>query len=299
MLSMFFLSSCQSPYYYRELKIDSNLHLILIGGMAGFRAPDADSYYAPFYGAHITSVDHFENKPGAIERERSLYLETDQHQVLDRTVKDDEILRGPFGAVNAVRECFYTRPIKNGPGYISVEFNANDVQHELPAAVSSQPESLPALSSISLIRIFRTDPGYVIVSASYERDGSLGSLNFGYSDQTARSWTAVYRPTDPLPELGPLLTKFGIPTRIDIEKYLRTRRMLLPDVALSQEKNVMNEFYGFGKFIRQDELENGTIVASRWLQPSETGEEKDILNALCDARFRQQQALGLSTVESY
>jgi hypothetical protein len=66
---------------------------------------------------------------------------------------------------------------------------------------------------------------------------------------------------------------------------------------LAQEKNVMNEFYGFGKFIRQDELKEDAIVASRWLQPSVTKEEKETLNPLCDARFRQQQAIGLPTVE--
>jgi hypothetical protein len=58
----------------------------------------------------------------------------------------------------------------------------------------------------------------------------------------------------------------------------------------------MNEFYVFGKFIRQDELRDGAIVASRWLQPSATEEEKETLNPLCDARFRRQQTV--STVTS-
>jgi hypothetical protein len=43
---------------------------------------------------------------------------------------------------------------------------------------------------------------------------------------------------------------------------------------LDQEKNVTNDFYGFGKFIRQDKLKDGAIVAFRWLQPSVTEEEK-------------------------
>jgi hypothetical protein len=109
-----------SPYF-RELKIDSGLHLILTGGinLPNFQEPDVGSYYAPFHGAYVTSVDHREKKPGAVARERSLYLETGQDQVLDRTVKTDEILRGPFGTVNAVRECFYTRPIQSGFGSVS------------------------------------------------------------------------------------------------------------------------------------------------------------------------------------
>ena len=114
---------------------------------------------------------------------------------------------------------------------------------------------------------------------------------------------AIYRTGDPhvddlqRKELGPSLAKYGIPTHIDIQKYLLSRRVSLPDVALDQEKNVMNVFYGFGKFIRQEELKDGAIVTSRWLQPSVTEEEKATLNPLCDARFRQQQTIGLPTVE--
>jgi hypothetical protein len=305
-------ASCQSPspYYFRELKIDSGLHLILTGGinLPNLQEPEVGSYYAPFHGAFVTSVDHREKKPGGVARQRSLYLETGQDQVLDRTVKTDEILSGPFGTVDAVRVCFYTRPIQNGSGSISVEFNGNDTEHELPSEVSSPTERLPPVTSLSLIRIFRTGPEYVIVSANYERDGSLGSVDFGSAKDghpggTGPSGTAMYRTGDPQVDdivrkgLGPDLTKYGIPTHIDVQKYLLSRRMPLPAVALDQEKNVMHEFYGFGKLIRQDELKDGAIVASRWLQPSVTEEEKETLNPLCDARFRQQQAIGLPTVE--
>lgn len=296
--------------YLRELKIDSGLHLILTGGinLPNFQEPNVGSYYAPFHGAWTTSVAHFERKAGAVARERSLYLETGQDQVLDRTVKTDEILRGPFGTVDAVKECFYSRPIENVFGSVSVEFNGNDTEHELPSVVPSPAEGLPPLTSLSLVRIFRTSPEYVIVSANYERDGSLGSLNFGSAKDgqpggTGRSGTAIYRTPDPQVNeivrkgLDPELAKYGIPVHIDVQRYLLSRQMPLPAVALDQEKNVMNEFYGFGKFIRQDELKDGAIVASRWLQPSVTEEEKETLNPLCDARFRQQQTIGLPTVE--
>lgn len=298
-----------SPYF-RELKIDSGLHLVLTGSinLPNFQEPDVGSYYAPFYGAYVTSVDHREKKPGAVARERSLYLETGQDQVLDRTVKTDEILRGPFGTVDLKKECFYTRPIRNGFGSVSVEFGYNDPDPELPSEVSRPGEGLPPLTSLSLVRIFRTSPEYVIVSANYERDGNLGSVDFGTAKngipmRTDPFGTSVYRTPDPqvnelqAKELGPSLTKYGIPTHIDVQKYLLSRQMPLPAVAFDQEKNVMHEIYGFGKLIRQDELKDGSVVASRWLQPSVTEEEKDTLNPLCDARFRQQQAIGLPTVE--
>ncbi len=305
-------ASCQSPSssYFRELKIDSSLHLILTGGinLPHFQEPEVGSYYAPFHGAFVTSVDHREKKPGSVARERSLYLETGQDQVLDRTVKTDEILSGPFGTVDAVKVCFYSRPIGRVVGSVSVEFNGNDTEHELPSEVPSPKEDLPAMTSLSLVRIFGASPEYLIISANYERDGSLGSVDFGEAKDghpggTGPSGTAMYRTGDPKVDvfarrlLDPSLTKYGIPAHVDVEKYLFSRQMPLPAVALTQEKNVMHVFYGFGKLIRQDELKDGAIVASRWLQPSVTEEEKETLNPLCDARFRQQQAMGLPTVE--
>jgi hypothetical protein len=148
----------------------------------------------------------------------------------------------------------------------------------------------------------------VIVSANYERDGSLSSVDFGTSNngnpmRTDPFGTFMYRTGDPqvdamqAKELGPSLTKYGIPIHIDVQKYLLSRQMPLPAIAFAQEENVMHEIYGFGKLIRQDQLKDGSIVASRWLQPSVTKEEKETLNPLCDARFLQQQAIGLPTVE--
>jgi len=302
-------SYAPTSYCFRKLTIDSGLHLILTGDISlpGFQEPKQGSYYLPFHGAWVSSVEHFERKPGAVARERQLYLETNSRdQVLDRTVKEDEILKGPFGAVNATKECFYTRPIQSVYSSVLVEFNGNELEHELPSEVSKPPEGLPALTSLSLVRIFRTSLEYVIVSANYERDGNLGSVNIGAAkdgNPVNGGGTSVYRTGDPQvdelqrKELGPLLAQYGIPAHIDVQKYLLSRRMVLPPVGLSQERTVMHEFYGFGKLIRQDELKEGASVASRWLQPSVTDEERQTLNSLCEARFRQQQAMGIPTVE--
>lgn len=304
-----FVSGCQSPSqaYYRELKIDSGLHLVLMNGFNSpiSQPPDMGSYYAPFYGAFVDSVDHWEKKPEAFSRERSLYLEAGKNDVLDRTVKTDEILKGPFGSINAKRECFYTKPLKAGFGSVSVGFLGYDVDHETPLQLTVPPSSSLALTSISLIRIFRTGQDYMITSANYESDGSLGSLNIG-GVKSGRSYpgsTSMYRTPDSrlnemqAKELAPTLALYGIPSKLPVNTYLRSHVLSLPITALRPERDVLNEFYGFGKLIRQDELTKGAIVASRWLQPSQTGEEKDTLNSLCDARFREQQALGLPTVE--
>ncbi|MGI4826619.1 MAG: hypothetical protein ACRYFU_00250 [Janthinobacterium lividum] len=269
--------------------------------------PQSGSYYAPFYGASGTSIDHLEKRAESVSPERALYLETNRDQVLDFTSKEDEVLSGPFGSLNAKRECFYTRPIESTFGSVSIEFNGNDMQHEVPLVISGPPQGLPALTSLSLVRIFHTGADYVIITANYEPDGRLGSLDYGSArnghPSPGPSGTATYRTSDPVvdeilrSQLAPDLERYGIPVSIAVKKYLQSRTMPLPASSLQQYRNVLHAFYGFGKFIRQDELRDGIIVTSRWLQPSQTKEEKDTLNILCDERFRKQQTLGLPTVE--
>src|SRR5580658_92739 len=79
-------------YYFKTPEIDRDLHLLPIGSQL-LAEPTLGSYYYIFHMATgLTSVDHFEKKPGAAEHQRLLYLETNHTQILDRTVKDDEIL---------------------------------------------------------------------------------------------------------------------------------------------------------------------------------------------------------------
>lgn len=106
-----------------------------------------------------------------------MHLDTDRSLFLDRTVKDDEILSGHYGAVYAVKTCFYNRPLQSGYSTVAVGSYLNELGHEIPIELPAPPRNLPPLTSVSLVRIFRTDPEYVIVSANYEPDGRLGSLH--------------------------------------------------------------------------------------------------------------------------
>lgn len=89
---------------------------------------------------------------------------------------------------------------------------------------------------------------------------------------------------------------YGIPARIDIQQYLRLRRLRIPPSRFPEVIDLLNEHYGYNKIIRQDRLSLGVAISTRFLQPSITQEEEK-LNPLCESRFRQQQADGLPTVD--
>jgi len=65
---------------------------------------------------------------------------------------------------------------------------------------------------------------------------------------------------------------------------------------MAEEIVVLNQHYGYNKLIREDELTDGAMVRSRFLEQSVT-EEENVLNPLCESRFKQQLTLGLPTVQ--
>jgi hypothetical protein len=301
-LLLIFISCRPNYFYFTKLEVGPDLHLVPSGRVSA--EPSIGSYYFFFHTATgLTTVDHFQKKPGGDTRERLLYLETDRNQVLDRTVKSEEILKGRFGTVYAEKTCFFARPIASSSSYVSVYSYFNQLDHEVPSELSHPPQHLPPLTSLSLVRIFHADPEYLVVSANYEPNGELGSLHI--DGAKGGDWlhsNFVPAAQDGFVQRVPkdrgsdALKKYGIPAHLDVQEYLRSHRLSLSPVALSQEMTVMNQHYGYNKLIRQDELKDGDIILSRFLQPSVTDEE-NALDSLCESRFHQQQTLGLPTVE--
>jgi hypothetical protein len=241
-------------------------------------------------------VEHYLKQSGVYSPERLLFMETGTNQVLDRTVRSVEILKGPFGSVYANKTCFYASPIERGYSAVSVRSYFHSPTDEKPSELSTAPEKMPSLTSLSLVRVFRDAPEFVVVSANYEPTGALGSVNV--SDAKGGDWVAGTTHMIPAEGRSSYLQKYGIPLSIDIQIYLRLRRIPALSVALPEEFSAMVQHYAYDKLIRVDALKDNIVVSSRFLQPAATKEETDTLDALCEARFHQQQMMGLPTVEA-
>jgi hypothetical protein len=226
-----------------------------------------------------------------------MYLETGPNKVLLRTVKDEEILRGRYGTVYSAKTCFYASPLTRGYSSVSVGAGNNGID-EVPTELVSAPEALPPLTSVSLIRIYRTAPEYVVVAGNYELDGKMGGLQISGAkdgDRAPYSGGGDYVFPGSTTQPVAIAKQYGVPARINVQDYLRSHKLTLPVVDLPQEMVVIDLHYGYDKLIRQDTLSDGMISSSRFLLPSVTSEEK-ILDPLCESRFLQQRATGLPTV---
>jgi hypothetical protein len=281
-------------YYVRELAIDPSLHLIPVGPRQ-MMSPTSGAFYLFFHtGTGLTTVDHFEQKPGAASPERLLYLETGKNQILDRTVKTTVVLKGPFGSVYSEKTCFYASPLERGYSAVSVHSYSHTAIDVVPPETANPPASLPLLTSVSLVRVFRASPEFAVVSADYEVSGALVSVNV--SGAKNGDWVAGATHMVQVEGNSSYLQQYGIPVSMDIPGYVRLRRLPLPAVDLPQELTAVIQHYGHDQLIRVDVLRDGAVTSSRFLEPQLTKEE-EVLNPACEARFRQQLAKGLPTVE--
>ncbi len=290
-------SACgPSNYFVRELKIDAEQHLIPVGPKS-LNRPDADSYFMFFHTAtKLTIVNHFAKQFGSADVRQLLFLEAERDR-LERTVKTDQIVTGPFGAVVAEKTCFYNRPVENSPSSIRVLIqSANpEIGREIPDAVPEVPKKVPPLTSISIVRFFGVDPQLLFGSGNYEANGAIGSIHHGsVVNGDLQAGSSIILPR--APDFNAIQRTSGLPSRVEVEDYLRLNRMPLPHISNPQGPTIVILVYGFGKLMRQDSLEDGIVTSSRYTRPVLT-EEDDILGPECDARFRQQQSTGEPTVQ--
>ena len=297
------LSSCNSrgpiSYYVSDMRVDRDEHLLPIGPRSLFQ-PNSGSYYFFFHAATgLTMVSHMERNLGDSEPHRALYLETSRNDQLDRTVKSDVLLRGDFGIVYAQRTCFYNRPVQSNYSSVSIRFESNEYPSafEQPTVLTSTPEFVPPLSSVSLVRVLRNESEYSLVSADYESSGELRGFQVAKANGGKifpSTDVQTVSPPDRLNAKDRRLVKYGIPSHIDINKYLSLHHLQLPSASPPEELIWLIQIHDFGKLIRQQQLRAGVPISSRWLQPSST-EEEHTIGPECDSRFRQQRSLGLPT----
>ena len=292
------LTACYSgptSYYVGGVQIDRAGQVTAVGPKSLY-PPKSGGYYFFFHAARLTSVDHMERNPGASEAHRSLYLETRLNGRLDRTVKSDVLLRGDFGIIHTEKTCFYNRPVESNYSSVRIGFYSNAYASALenPVVLAGAPETGSALTSVSLIRIFRDGSAYTLVASDYEASGERRSFHVARAN-SGKLTPGTEELSFAVDGKDPRLEQYGIPSTLDINRYRASHHLPLRLPAPASEKETwVVEFYDFGKLIRQQQFRGGVAISSRWLRPSITAEERTI-GPECDSRMSRQQAMGLPT----
>lgn len=266
-------------------QMDENDHVLPVVG----------DYFLPFQaGNGDFIISHLSRRDAHSSLIRYTYLVSSANHNLGHFVKTREVLKGAFGAVLAIKSCFYLPPAQAAqrPNHFDVQPYAELA--EPPAIHSEQPAGVAdTLFYLSVIRVFRAPPEYVIVTAVYSTDGRLRSVYLNGShggdwvhanDLTGFEKDAISLGKARAPET---LRHYGLPDRIDLNRYLHKFDFPLAPTALESVTDAVNLHFNFGDWTRQDEFAPDGSHQTRFLAYVQTAEDR-ILDPICNQRFAQQ-----------
>jgi hypothetical protein len=261
--------------------------------------PILGSYYQIFGGHNGTSVEHFFRRDAATPPVRYSYLETDaKEHLVYRSVNTREILRGPFGTVYSVKTCFFHLPIENWWNEITVHLYAKS-RGEPPTMSDEPPGAEPAtLTNVSVVRVVRGGPEFIVGAAMYGADGRAMSLSieggrdgdYAHASLARRIGTHLFIHEAPSGDAAADMTAFGLPETIDVERALTQRPIGLAAPSVGPlDRDAISLHYAYDRWMRQDEYPAGGEHHTRYLTYVRTPEDM-ALDEPCAERFRAREA---------
>jgi hypothetical protein len=279
------------------LKVDLQNPIVLEFDRDRRARPILGSYYQLFIGqGGGRSIEHYFQKDAATPRIRYLHLETGADHILGRTTSRRELLRGQFGTVYSTKECFFNSPVENYPSSIDVRLYGNLSEHEPPTVASEKPGwAGSAITNVSVIRVFRGGPEYLVATATYSPSGRLTAASVqGSRDgdwvhpayvEEARQGAVTIGPDGPTAGELATLSRYGLPATVSIENAAAHQPVGLRAVSNNPpERDVVNVHYDYDRWIAQDDYPAGLPHQTRYLTYAQTPENAG-LDPLCAARF--------------
>jgi hypothetical protein len=193
------------------------------------------------------------------------------HSVIATKGSNRVILTGDYGTVYVRTTYFY--PPEYGPQpiefYAELWFSSpNQARPERVGAFDQTAD----LSAITVVRVFRAPPGFLVVCATYDQDGNVGVLTVNGS--RGGEWVhsnellPLYTDLDVATAFGdrPRTRQyFGLPETFPIADYLHTYRNVSKPVNLQSYQDVINLHYQRNQYVRQDLFSPGGTRKTEFL----------------------------------
>jgi hypothetical protein len=244
--------------FYRTMQIDPQSLLVTFSDLLPDHCTTCGPFYWPFTGhTGAYSVDHYDGKQPYPHRVRySAFAVSAENRLWSRT-KRQELLHGAFGTVYAQTQFYYGNTLGYEGIKFSVSLYANEAEHEPPQIITALPETQLELSAITLVRVFRSPPEYIVLTAQYSPDGYLDFLSVDGAKDGNWAHNSVLQSLDDslglgLGELTKNQIRFGFPERFPVADYLRKAEPGWKAAAVPSTLDVVNLHYERNRWVRQD-----------------------------------------------
>jgi hypothetical protein len=172
--------------------------------------------------------------------------------------KSQVLMHGPYGTVFAQSKYYYGKQYNHQPIDFGVTLYFNEGGHE-PAQPAGMLDEVGALSAISLVRVFKAPPEFLVVCATYDADGHMLILSINGSENGNWVHPSEIRTLYPDFDFGTSYADrpttreyFGVPETFPIAEYLNSPKNEAEKVTLSIYSDTVNLHCQRNRYVRQD-----------------------------------------------
>jgi hypothetical protein len=260
------------PSFFRTIEMDpTSLAVTFTDPLTLDQAQDVPLYW-PFHYQTGYSIDYY----GGLRQPRIRYdaLDLDEDSRLRSRTKHQELLYGDFGTIYAQSTYYYVEGYRGpNPQRFTVAY-ANVLEHETPEILPALPDEGFELDAVSVVRVFRAPPEFLIVSANYDAHGRMQAVHVNGARNG--DWVHSNHIPEPYRKLGVatmlnnpprVLTYYGLPSRFPVDAYQHAPpRDLFGPVPLAGVLDVVNLHLDQTRYVEQDLFHSQGAVERRFLR---------------------------------
>ena len=263
---------------FRRMQIDpATLRVRMDGEFLSLTPPNSDYYFRFIISSDRYTVDHY--GPGAKVNYNEFMVDSDS--VSTRT-KYQVLLSGAYGTVYGKSTYFYGPQYKNDPGteFLTVLY-MNEIGCEPFQLVPAlPPEQKLTLSAISVVRVLKALPEFLVVSANYAPDGHLESLHV--NGAKGGNWVHSNEVAVLYPKLGvatmigdrPATRQyFGLPAEFPVQTPHDPGK-IFGHSEVASTLDVVNLHYDRNRWVSQDLFTVDNSRSTRFLTYNVTEEDR-------------------------
>src|SRR5258708_20754995 len=274
--------SCRGSYqgtsgYYRIAELDPKSRKLRVSDSLGLNAPEYRAFFGFTVGFGRQEISDCE--PDQHICYNLFSVEADDH--LSYRTKYLRLLSGPYATVYGKVEYFYAERYSKHKNSFETTSYANSLRQVLPVVYDRGEgvEQTP-LSAISLVRILRAQPEFLIASANYSSDGHLYALSVnGAKDGSwvgsnqLRIYAGKFGTDTMIGDDRKTREYFGIPATFPVSDYLAGKAVPFTDLKLDAVLDAVNLHYDESRVVRQDIYAPGKERITSFLRYPQTKED--------------------------
>jgi len=273
------VAGCHGDYwgtsgYYRGAELDSKSLKLRVSDYVGLSPPAYRAFFRFTDGRGRHQISDCEPEQQGQPQVCYNFFTVDADDRLAYRTKYLRLLSGPYGSVDGIVTYFYAaqysrqkNTLETRPGFES--------STQIPPVVSNHIDGLEKMliAAVSLVRIFRAPPQFLIVSANYSSEGHLYELHvYGTKDGSvldshglAYLYSGEFAIATTIGDDQRTRTYFGLPERFPLSDYMGGRAQAFASSKLDPLVDVVNLHYDESRVVRQDSYVPGEPRATVFL----------------------------------